>query len=384
MGCASLPNLRAEARPMERLLLAERKELAMLRDDFSNLFKSNKVGMMAIRDCVQREFEQFLCDDWVHRIDTHLKERFLHLSDHNANLGMPIAPLAKYVPHLQNLIPLVPQVFPDFQVSMLEVTTTHVFKDILTNRVKIVCANCSKWIHFGESAVWATITATRSAMVSKSTEWNTAAIDFIKSLHVADAAKTLVLDSLHKIVRELKSEAAALGAMFMGAMQDTERRPTRNLFSLAFNFVLSAFRDEDQPEVCKLERFPKLVEAYRLYIDAAINTNTKKFEEEAKNYINKIHDVVVIGYRPDNTNVVASLRWRDDTDAHFNNILSIYLRETLGSLPTLTQSFIIPSEMLQEEECAAERTKLLAEMSDIATALISLKRLIDRVKEEKP
>lgn len=382
MGCASLPGVSPNMKPMERLLLAEKREVALLKKDFTSLWQERKMGMKVIRDCVQHEFEEFMCTDWVHRINAHLKEVFLQLSDKNANLGMPMAPLQSYVPHLQNILSVVPVVFPDFKESMLQVTSTHAFKGILADRVKIVCAN-SQWIQFGSSKIWATIAAAREQMNARTPQWNAGPVAFDKCLAEAATAKQLLISALCKQADELKAETFALSVKFMAALLEIQKRPNSNVFRTAYNFLLSAFTDEDKPEVHKMERFPRLVEAFRVYIDKAIQESAMKFEAAAKVYIDNVQDVVRIKYRSEGGNVVANLQWREDADAHFDNLINIHLKETLTSLPALTHAFVIPDPLLQEEACAPARAKLLTEMSDIATALIALKRLIDRVEAAK-
>lgn len=379
LGCASIPNRLAQ--PMEALLLAERKERDLLRTEFTKLYQQDKVGMGAIRRCVQHEFEQFICNDWVHRIDKHLKEVFLTLSDKNANLGMPIAPCSAYTPYLANLRAQIPGVFPDFNTSMLEVVATaHEFNAILTDRVKAVCTSAD-WMGFGTSPMWESVRAGKAAMAELTPRWQQP-IGFDKAVEEAAAAKHAVTKALRQQTQDLKALTAGLSAKFLDALLSKENRPAKNVFRAAFSFLRTAFGLEDMPEVCKLERFPHILQAFRTYIDEQIAASAAKFVALSKGYIESLPDVVNIAYRPDGVRVVATVTWRDDVHAHFDRLVTLYLRETLTNLPALVQGFVVPVAALQQEDCAVERGELLKQMSDIATALSALKRLIDRVNTD--
>lgn len=384
MGCASLPNSKLELQPMQRLLNMEMREAAIMRDNYTSLNGSRRVGMLAVRNTVQAAFESFIGNDWVPRIDARLKEHFLALSDSNANLGLPIPPSEKYSAALDNLRALVPIVFPDYQTSMLVTNSTHEFKTLLVERVDTVCKD-NKWLKLQEWTFWGAVSNLDAHVVQCTAEWGAAAYEFDACATRTATAQLTIVNTLKNMVGLLTSQTTTRGltGAFMDAIKASNTRPKKNIFKGALSFIIGLISEADKPEVNKLERLPQFMDAYQGYIDAKVNASAAKFQEEANAYIEQIGPLTDTKFCKKPDKVGAAITWRRDAvDRLSHDILAIWLKHTMGALPAHTAEWPIPTTCLKEN-CAAQRKRVLDEMSDIATALIALKRLIDRVKENK-
>lgn len=387
-GCASLPNSKLEGKPMERLLIMEKKERAMLRLDYGSLFDQKKVGMIAIRDGVQNEFENFLCNGWVKKIETHLKCCFLELSDQNANLGLPIPPSAVYKKPLSHLIALLPTIFSEYDGSIYEVTEEKEFKTILLDRIKTVCCNC-KWMDFQGFSFWAVVDSLEKEVGNIYGAWFDKDMPFDVCIAEACQAQHMVQEHLNKLVEELGNVSdGSLSINFMKALLGKDEytkaghSPNANIFQKALSFVLSSFKVEDIPAVCKLERFPLFIESFQAHVSTQITNGAENFQLKAKKYISELPDVVKIEYRRrkrDGT-VVGKIELNGEYKKYYNNIITMFLKEIL-SLQTLTQWELSGSYL--EENCVSERIDLLKQMTDIANGLNALQNFIVRIENNQ-
>jgi hypothetical protein len=370
---------------MERLLIMEKKERAMLRLDYGSLFDQKKVGMIAIRDGVQNEFENFLCNGWVEKIKKHLIECFLELSDQNANLGLPMPPSDVYKQPLNHLIALLPTVFPAYDRSMWEVTEEKEFKAILLDRVKIVCCNC-QWMHFQDWSFWGVVDDLNLKANILANEWCSKIISFDNCIAEASKAHNMVHEYLNSLIEGLGNVSdGSLSIQFMNALlgkDEPKKSPNRNVFQKALSFVLSSFQVEEMPAVCKLERFPLFIESFQAHVTTQITISADTFQAKAKKYISDLPDVVKVEYRrreSDGT-VVGNIEW-NEYEKHYNNIITMFLKEIL-SLPALTQIWELSGSYL-EENCVSERIDLLKQMTDIANGLIALQNFIVRIEKNQ-
>mmetsp|Transcript_26495 Transcript_26495/g.25364 ORF Transcript_26495/g.25364 Transcript_26495/m.25364 type:complete len:797 (+) Transcript_26495:85-2475(+) len=394
-GCASLPNSKLEGKPMERLLIMEKKERAMLRLDYGSLFDQKKVGMIAIRDGVQNEFENFLCNGWVEKIKKHLIECFLELSDQNANLGLPMPPSDVYKQPLNHLIALLPTVFPAYDRSMWEVTEEKEFKAILLDRVKTVCCNC-QWMHFQDWSFWGVVDDLNNQTRSLTNEWKKMqtnrqgsheTMSFDSCIMEANKAQNVVHEYLNRLIEELgKDSHGLLSTQFMNALlgkDEPKKSSNRNVFEKALSFMLSSFQVEELPAVCKLERFPLFIESFQAHVTTQISIAAENFQAKAKKYVSDLPDVVKVEYRRNGGDgtVVGSIEWNGEYKIYYNSIITMFLKEIL-SLPELTQIWELSGSYL-EENCVSERIDLLKQMTDIANGLSALQNFIVRIEKNQ-
>jgi hypothetical protein len=373
---------------MERLLIMEKKERAMLRLDYGSLFDQKKVGMIAIRDGVQNEFENFLCNGWVKKIETHLKCCFLELSDENANLGLPMPPSDVYKKPLSHLIALLPTIFSEYDGSIYEVTEEKEFKAILFDRIKTVCCNC-KWMDFQGFSFWGVVDDLERDVKEREGVWCGIDMYFDKCIAEACYAQDMVQEHLNKLVEELGNVSdGSLSIKFMNALLGKDEhikqdhRPNANIFQKALSFVLSSFKVEDIPAVCKLERFPLFIESFQAHVTAQITIGAESFQSKAKKYISNLPDVVKIEYRRRESDGIAvgRIEFNGKYKKCYNNIITMFLKEIL-SLPTLTQWELSGSYL--EENCASERIDLLKQMTDIANGLNALQNFVVRIENNQ-
>lgn len=373
---------------MERLLLMEKKERLMMQHDYGSLFNEKKVGMIAIRDGVQNEFENFLCNGWVKKIESHLKVCFVELSDQNANLGLPMPASEVYKKPLTHLIALMPTVFSDVDSSMWQVTEEREFKEILLDRVKIVCRSC-QWMQFQKWSFWDVVNNLNENVSILEKKWHKQLISFDAGIVEASMAHKMVHNTLNELVEAIGKNVSngSLSDKFMDALlgkdDHIESGPSRitKIFQKAMSFMLSSFKVEEMPSVCKLERFPLFIESFRAHITTQIAIGAENFQVKAKKYISDLPDVVKIEYIWDEERIDCNIAWNTEYKKYYNNIITILLKEIL-SVPALTENWEI-SESYLEENCVVERLDLLKQMTDIATGLSALQNFILRIENNQ-
>lgn len=337
--------------------------------------------MVAIRKNVQTMFEDFLSTSWVDKIENHLKTCFLELSDKNADLGLPMPSLHVYKEALSVLNTMIPFVYPLFQPNLLTVIEENEFRGILTTTVNGLIKNC-KWVKLQSCDCWAAISGINQKIDSYSigvyNELDTVIAE-------CDAKNLLSHSSLLMVVNMLvlfTNGDNSLCKKIMDNLLDRNVTPESeikiakpSIFQRTLSFVLNTFRIEQLPDVCKFDRFPKLVKSFEDYVGVEISKSLKKFEDKAKEYISNNGDVLDIECAIECAQiekcVQGALKWKSDCKIHTSNIIFMYMKEVVHSLPTITEQWIVPESCL-EESCTTERLQILNQMADITKALTSL------------
>lgn len=357
----------------------------MLRLDYGTLFDSQKVGMLAIRNSVQTVFEDFLSTGWVSKIESHLKICFLELSDRNADLGLPMPSLQVYKKPVENLLTLIPTVYPLFSPSMLSTVEETEFKELLTTTVKGLCRNCN-WVDLQLCTCW--------DIIDKLSKYS---VDIKKMIPLdqliteCDLINSNSRQALQYVVESLivfTEGENPLSRRFMDNLLNRNlpeskavaTRKESGIFKQCLSFALSTIGIEQMPTVCKFDRFPLLVKSFEEYAAYKIFQSLETFKRKGEKYIST-HAAEIIGiqYSQRKESIEGVLDWKVDSKVHANNIITMYMKEVIQILPTIVQEWTVP-ESCMKENCTSERIDILNQMTDIANALTGLNDLKIRVE----
>lgn len=379
MGCANIP-VGYEDKPMLRIIKMEQQEADTVKNEFPKLFKSKIIGMPAIRQAVQLEFERFICNDWLTLVFKHLTKEFEAQSVLNISLGVPMVFNEAYMPYIEHLRSIVPRVIPRYDVkSNLAVRGSAEFRNLVFDRIKDVC-NKPDWIRFGTWLIWPIKEEFDSFVSSCRKTWEH--MPFEKCYPLKSEVENNITQIMIRFINALSHQSQyELSGLLKGAITAEDSRPVvaskKNWWGKTKKVVKEDCVD---PAINKFERFLDLLEQLNSYCREKIAVTTAEFTEMAMKMLrDKQHSLVEVVYRKQGNSVQALLRWTNFVEIFPHAIVTLWFQTIVNSIPSIIARWDFP-ERSTEETCFNERILCLRTMVHIATALLSFSKLQYRVE----